>query len=194
MTGGVMSWHDLALHLIQRYVGPTAAQAMARLLMLQWHAEGQAPYIGFSPAMDHGDAIVRRLQDWLRDHYRVANPVEEIVRLSGLPARSVQRRFRNATGYAPVTYVQNLRIEAARRALERTDRPVEDVSIEAGYENTAFFRRLFKRATRMTPGAYRRKFRMSAFGPDPGSRKAEAGSGNTENGAAVSPGNAPSED
>jgi transcriptional regulator GlxA family with amidase domain len=40
MTGGVTSWHDLALHLIAKHVGPTAAHSMARLLMLQWHSEG----------------------------------------------------------------------------------------------------------------------------------------------------------
>jgi hypothetical protein len=46
MTGGVvMSWHDLALYLITRYVGPVAAQAMARMLMLEWHGAGQASYI-----------------------------------------------------------------------------------------------------------------------------------------------------
>src|SRR4029450_6273976 len=40
MTGGVMSWHDLALYLIERYVGAVAAQAMARMLMLEWHGAG----------------------------------------------------------------------------------------------------------------------------------------------------------
>jgi transcriptional regulator GlxA family with amidase domain len=61
MTGGVMSWHDLALHLIARHVGPTAALAMARLLMLEWHGQGQAPYVEFVPRLDHGDALVADL-------------------------------------------------------------------------------------------------------------------------------------
>lgn len=51
-----------------------------------------------------------------------------------------------------------LRIAEARRRLERTDESVERIGLEVGYENTAFFRRVFKRATRLTPGAYRRKF------------------------------------
>lgn len=160
MTGGVMSWHDLALHLIARHVGPTAAQAMARLLMLQWHADGQAPYIAFAPRLDHGDAAVLELQKWLQSSYMVTNPVDKMLSASGLARRTLERRFRMATGYSPIAYVQELRIAEARRRLERTDLPVEEVSYQVGYENTGFFRRIFKRSTRLTPGAYRRKFQM----------------------------------
>lgn len=160
MTGGVMSWHDLALYVIARQVGPTAAQAMARFLMLQWHGEGQAPYIAFSPTLDHGDAVVRQLQQWLRTHYMAADPVEEMVSRSGLPRRTLGRRFRKATGSSPGAYVQNVRIAEARRRLERTNASVEKIAYAVGYENTAFFRRLFKRTTRLTPAAYRRKFQL----------------------------------
>lgn len=165
MTGGVTSWHDLALYLIASYVGPSAAHSMARLMMLQWHADGQAPYAGFAPSEDHGDALVLEVQRWLRGNYAVANPVEEMVRRAGLPRRSFERRFAKATGFAPIAYVQALRIEEAKRRLERTSAPVEDISIDVGYENAAFFRRLFKRATRLTPAAYRRRFRVPTFEP-----------------------------
>jgi transcriptional regulator GlxA family with amidase domain len=158
MTGGVMSWHDLALHLIAQHVGPTAAQAMARMLMLEWHGEGQAPYVGFTPNVSHGDAIVSRLQTWLEGEYAGADPVERMVARSGLAHRTLERRFRKATGHAPLGYVQNLRIAEAKRLLERTALSVERIGHEVGYSNTAFFRRVFRRATRLTPGAYRRKF------------------------------------
>jgi transcriptional regulator GlxA family with amidase domain len=164
MTGGVMSWHDLALHLIARQIGPAAAQAMARLLMLQWHGEGQAPYISFTPFLDHGDGSILKLQNWLNMHYMVANPVEELVNRSDLLKRSLERRFQKATGFSPIAYVQNLRIAEARKRLERTDKSVEQISHDVGYENTAFFRRVFKRVTRLTLGAYRRRFRI----PDKG--------------------------
>lgn len=161
MTGGVMSWHDLALYLIARYVGPTAAQAMARFLMLEWHGEGQAPYIEFMPMTNHDDGVVADLQKWLKKHHAVANPVEEMVARSGLARRTLERRFRKATGHSPLSYVQGLRISEARRRLERTDLSVEKIGFAVGYENTAFFRRLFRRMTRLSPGAYRRKFRIA---------------------------------
>ena len=163
MSGASASWHDLVLYLIARQVGPTAAQAIARFLLLQWHRDGQAPYVPFAPPTDHGDDTVRQLQDWLARHYSVANPVEELVRRSGLPARTIKRRFTHATGLPPITYVQHVRVEEAKRRLERTQTPIDQISFEVGYEDAASFRRLFRRLTRVTPGDYRRKFRLPAF-------------------------------
>lgn len=162
MTGGVVSWHDLALYLIARHVGSRAAHAMARLLMLQWHAEGQAPYIGFAPETGHGDALVAQLQEWLEGHFEVDNPVAEMVERSGLARRTLERRFTRATGYSPIRYVQALRIEHAKRRLEDTDQPIEQISYDIGYYNVAYFRRLFRARTRLTPGAYRRKFSLGS--------------------------------
>jgi len=76
------------------------------------------------------------------------------------PRRSLERRFRRAVHCSPIQYVQNLRVAEARRRLERTNDPVEQIALEVGYENTAFFRRVFKRCTRLTPGAYRRRFQL----------------------------------
>jgi len=160
MSGASASWHDLVLYLIARQVGPAAAQAIARFLLLQWHRDGQAPYVPFAPPHDHGDQVVRQLQDWLSKHYAVANPVVEMVRHSGLPERTIKRRFTRATGHSPISYVQHLRVEEAKRRLERTNRPIDEVSYEVGYEDPASFRRLFRRITRVTPGDYRRNFRL----------------------------------
>jgi len=160
MSGASASWHDLVLYLIARQVGLTAAQAIRKFMLLQWHVDGQAPYIAFAPPVDHGDAAVLKLQQWLNGHLTVASPVEEMVKLAALPERTFKRRFRKATGYSPIAYVRNLRIEEAKRRLERTDHPIDEISWTVGYEDPAFFRRLFRRITRLTPGDYRRKFRM----------------------------------
>jgi transcriptional regulator GlxA family with amidase domain len=163
MSGASASWHDLVLYLVARYVGPGAAQAVAKFMLLQWHADGQAPYVVFEVPTDHGDAAILEAQKWLEDNFTVASPVDEVVRRSGLAERSFKRRFTKATGYAPIVYVQHLRIEEAKRRLERTDTSVEEISWNVGYEDPAFFRRLFKRITRITPGVYRRKFRFPDF-------------------------------
>jgi transcriptional regulator GlxA family with amidase domain len=162
MSGASASWHDLVLYLVARLVGPTVAQAISKFLLLQWHREGQTPYIAFQPKIDHADAAVLEAQEWLAGHFSVANPVEELVRRSGLPERSFKRRFTQATGYAPMVYVQRLRVHEAKRLLERTEEAIDEISWKVGYEDPAFFRRLFKRLTGITPGAYRRKFRVPA--------------------------------
>lgn len=162
-SGASMTWHDLVLYLIARHVGATAAQTIARTFALQWHHDGLAPYIVFQGRQDHGDAAIADAQAWLATHFSVASPVDEMVRRSDLAERTFKRRFTDATGFSPIDYVQRLRIEDAKRRLERTDAPADDISWSVGYEDAAFFRRLFKRVTGMTPGAYRRRFQVPAF-------------------------------
>ena len=127
MAGASASWHDLVLYLVARHVGPTAAQALAKFLLLQWHTDGQGPYVPF----DAADATTAtrscaEAQEWLRTSYAVAAPVTELVERSGVPERTFKRRFARATGYSPIAYVQHVRVEEAKRRLERTSEPVDD--------------------------------------------------------------------
>lgn len=162
-SGASTAWHDLVLYLIARYAGSTAAQEVARLFALQWHQDGLAPYIVFEGRRDHGDGEILGAQDWLDGHFSVANPVEAMVERSRLAERTFKRRFTEATGLAPIAYVQRLRVEHAKRRLERTDTPVEKLGWQVGYEDPASFRRLFRRTTGLSPGAYRKRFRVPDF-------------------------------
>jgi transcriptional regulator GlxA family with amidase domain len=162
-SGASMTWHDLVLYLIARYAGATAAQEVARMFALQWHQDGLAPYIVFEGKRDHGDGDIHSAQQWLETHFSVANPVEEMIRRSRLAERTFKRRFTTATGLSPIAYVQRLRIEDAKRRLERTDTSIDEISWQVGYEDPAFFRRLFKRTTGLAPGAYRKRFRIPDF-------------------------------
>lgn len=162
-SGASTTWHDMALYLIARFAGATEAQELARLFALQWHQDGLTPYMTFEGKVDHGDAEIEAAQRWLATHFSVANPVEEMIKRSKLAERTFKRRFTAATGVAPIAYVQRLRIEDAKRRLERTDTPVDEIGWRVGYEDGAFFRRLFKRTTGMAPGAYRKRFRIPEF-------------------------------
>jgi transcriptional regulator GlxA family with amidase domain len=162
MSGASMAWHDLVLYLIERYVGTAAAQSIARFFAMQWHGDGQSPYIGFAPSTAHGDAAVADAQVWLERSFSIANPVDEMVRRSGVAERSFKRRFTQATGRAPLDYVQRMRVEYAKRRLEQSDSAIDEISWAVGYEDPAFFRRLFRRVTGVAPGAYRRRYRVPA--------------------------------
>jgi transcriptional regulator GlxA family with amidase domain len=159
-SGAATAWHDLALYVVARHVGPATAQALARYELLQWHRDGQAAFHVFHPPTQHGDAAVLAVQRWLDEGYAVAAPVEEMARRSGLSSRTFKRRFTAATGHTPIGYVQRIRVERAKRLLETTATPVEEVSWAVGYEDPASFRRLFKRLTGVTPGDYRRRFAL----------------------------------
>lgn len=162
-SGASNTWHDMVLYLIANHVGATVAQEVARMFALQWHQDGLAPYMIFEGRKDHGDAEIQNAQTWLTNNFAIANPVDEMIKRSRLAERTFKRRFAAATGLAPIAYTQRLRIEDAKRRLERTGSPVDEISWRVGYEDAAFFRRLFKRTTGMTPGAYRRRFQIPEF-------------------------------
>lgn len=162
-SGASTTWHDLVLYLTARYAGATTAQEVARRFALQWHQEGLTPFIVFEGKQDHGDGEIVSAQKWLSRHFAVAHPVDEVIKRSKLAERTFKRRFTTATGLTPIAYVQRLRIEDAKRRLERTDEAAEEISWRVGYEDPAFFRRLFKRVTGMAPGAYRKRFRIPDF-------------------------------
>jgi transcriptional regulator GlxA family with amidase domain len=163
MSGGAASWQDLVLYLIGRFVSPTASQAIAKFELLERHAEGQAPYLPFLPNTHHGDALVQGMQEWLESNFAVASPVAEMTRRSGLSSRAFERRFKRATGFSPIRYVHQVRVDHAKHKLERSDLSIDQISWDVGYEDAAAFRRLFKRTARVTPGIYRRKFASAAL-------------------------------
>jgi transcriptional regulator GlxA family with amidase domain len=158
-AGGTTSWHDLALHIISRHVSPGEAMRIAKVYLLKWHDEGQLPYEPLVRQQPHNDAVVKGCEAWLRAHCRESGAVAKVVEYSGIPERTLKRRFKRATGLALIDYQQNLRIEEAKQLLESSDRSVDDICFEVGYEDPSFFRRLFRRRTGLAPAQYRRMFR-----------------------------------
>lgn len=158
MAGAGTSWQDLGLYLIARYAGVEEAMRAARLAMLSWHEGGQQPFARVTAHTQGDDALIARAQLWVAEHYELANPVARMLAETGLPERSFQRRFRAATGMAPIEYVHAVRLEEAKQMLEVEDQPVEVIALEVGYEDASFFGRLFRRHVGMTPVQYRRRF------------------------------------
>ena len=157
-AGGTSSWHDLAIHIISRHVSPGEALRIAQVYLMKWHSEGQLPYATLVKRVPHADSVVRRAEEWLAVHFREADPVASVVSVCEIPGRSLKRRFREATGTTLIGYTQNLRIEAAKRQLEEGTQAIDQIAVDVGYENAAFFRRLFKRCTGLAPAEYRRMF------------------------------------
>jgi AraC-like DNA-binding protein len=102
--------------------------------------------------------MVDDCEDWLDEHLVEKDVLAAAVRRSGIPERSLKRRFKAATGSTLIERIQYLRIEAAKRLLEEGSLPVDEISYAAGYEDPSFFRRLFKRTVGLSPSQYRRMF------------------------------------
>ncbi|WP_275790978.1 GlxA family transcriptional regulator [Pararhizobium gei] len=159
-SGGASSWQDLTLFLIARHAGTAEAIRISKLFLYQWHRDGQLPYASMIANVGHGDMIIEKCQEYVPDHYQSRDILSQLLRLSGLPKRSFDRRFKKATGYSPLEYVQWLRVEEAKQMLELDERPIEDIAFDVGYSDLASFRRLFRKIAGLTPGEYRRRFRL----------------------------------
>lgn len=157
-AGGTTSWHDLALHLIARHVGPGEALRIAKVYLLKWHDEGELPYTALVRPIPHGDGVVRKVEVFLKERFQDPDALGQAVRATGIPERTLKRRFKAGTGIPLIDYLQNVRIEHGKQLLETTVLPVEEVSAQTGYSDVSFFRRLFKRLVGLTPLAYRRMF------------------------------------
>jgi transcriptional regulator GlxA family with amidase domain len=157
-AGGVTSWQELALYVIALLGGAEHAIQAAKIHILSGHSEGQMPYAVVTHRVQHTDAVIAECQGWIADNFACDNPVASMTARSGLKPRTFARRFRAATGYQPMDYVQAIRIEEAKQLLEANYANVEEIGHLVGYEDTTFFRRLVKRRVGMTPAAYRRKF------------------------------------
>lgn len=161
-AGGLSSWQDLALHVVARFHGEAVAIKAAKLFVFGDRSDGQLPYSTATKPNRHNDAIIAESQRWIAENYEQPNPVTRMVEQSGLASRTFKRRFKLATGFAPLDYVQLLRIEEAKQMLETTNAPIDEVAHEVGYQDPTSFRRLFKRYAGVTPGRYRQRFSLFA--------------------------------
>lgn len=131
---------------------------MAKVFVLGDKSDGQLPFAAMARPRQHDDAAIERAQLWIADNYAVESPVSRMSEVAGLPERTFSRRFRKATGYSPVEYVQALRLEEAKQMLETTTTAIDAVAAAVGYADPVFFRRIFKRDVGTTPMRYRQMF------------------------------------
>ena len=156
--GGMAAWEDLALYLIARFYGEATAIRAAKLFILGDRSEGQLLFAAMSKPKRHEDIAIEKSQQWIAINYDMPSPIKNMVKQSGLTERTFKRRFKIATGYTPIDYVQALRVEEAKQMLEATSNPIDLIAQQSGYEDPTSFRRLFKRMTGVTPGRYRQRY------------------------------------
>lgn len=157
-SGGSGAWTDLVLYLIARFCGTEEAMRISKIFVLGDHSDGQLPFAMMARPRRHDDAAIAHCQEWIAEHYAIANPVTAMITRSGLAPRTFKRRFREATGYTPLDYVQTLRIEEAKQMLETDARRIDEVAEAVGYRDPASFRRVFKRKAGVAPARYRQRF------------------------------------
>ena len=157
-SGGVYASMDLSLYLVEKLCGHEIALQCAKSLLLPMPRIHQSGYAVLPVARPHDDERIRAAEAHLHACFRDDVSAQDLADRAGLGVRTFVRHFKAATGRQPAAYLQALRIEAAKAMLERDAKPIQSISSEVGYDDVAFFRALFRRATGMTPTEYRANF------------------------------------
>ncbi len=157
-SGGSMSYIDLCLHLIDRFIGKDIVSDCAKLLVFDPVRQKQSPYVSFKAQKKHEDKAILAAQDWLERHFNNDISMEALADKVGLGTRTFKRRFKQATSENPINYLQRIRVEQVKDKLEKTNDSINQIIWSVGYEDISSFRQLFKRFTGLTPKDYRQKF------------------------------------
>jgi len=159
-SAGVAAGIDLCLHVVARDHGAERANAIARRMIMAPHrGGGQAQFVERPLPPDSGGLAATRA--WMLEHLDQPLTVADMARHAVVSERSFARHFRAETGTSPLRWLHEQRVLHARRLLEQSDLPVEDVATSCGFGTATTLREHFARALHSTPTAYRRAFRTT---------------------------------
>jgi len=157
--GGISADLNLSLYLIEKYYGREIALQSSRCTMVDLDRTSQSPFVMFTPEKNHADSKVLEAQLRMENNLLDQIDIEDMANEAGVSVRQLNRRFKAATGVTINNYLQLVRVDAAKTSLVNTALSIEEISLNTGYENISFFRRLFKKQTSLTPSEYRKRFR-----------------------------------
>lgn len=158
-SAGVTAGMDLALAMVEEDHGRELALRVAReLVMFLKRPGGQSQFSAHLAAQTSERSSVRQVQDHVLSHLKDDLSVPALAALAGMSERSFARIFRSETGTTPAEFVENARIDAARRLAEESQLPAKRLAGEVGYANVDGFRRAFGRRLGVSLVEYRRRF------------------------------------
>lgn len=149
---------DLSLYLIEKLAGRETALQTAKVFVCDMDRTLQSEWAVFRFQKSHKDAQILRVQQEMESSYAKHVTIAELARMAGMGKRTLERRFRAATGDSPLQYRHRLRVEAAKRMMETGGSSFEEIAFKVGYDSPGYFRKIFTRICRVSPGAYRKKW------------------------------------
>ena len=157
-NGGSYSFLNLILFLIEKYFDRSTAIVCSKMYQIDIERTSQSPFVIFQAQKDHGDELVGRAQAYIEENLSERISFEELASQLAISRRNFDRRFIKAVGNTPVEYLQRVKVEVAKKALEKGRKSIFEVMDEVGYSDDKAFREVFKKITGLSPLDYRAKF------------------------------------
>ena len=157
-SAGSAAGIDACLHLVARDFGTQVANSVARrLVMSPQRTGGQAQFIP-APVSASPRSDLSRVMQWARERLHQPLEVRDLASEAAMSERTFLRRFTEASGLSPKTWLQHQRLARARELLESTSANTEQIAERCGYRSVESFRVAFRSVVGVPPSVYRERF------------------------------------
>ena len=156
--GGAFASLKLILYLIEKFCGRETLLGVSKQFSIDIAPESQAHFAVFTGQRQHNDEEILKSQAYIEQHYSTNISIDQVSAVTNTGKRNFIRRFKAATNNTPIEYLQRVRIEAAKKALEDNNLQLNEVANIIGYGDIKTFRMVFKKMTGLSPRDYRKKY------------------------------------
>lgn len=158
-SAGVTSGFDLTLAFVEDDHGfPLARDVAQELVMFLRRPGGQSQFSRFLLNQSKQPGPIRELQFWILENLARDLSVEKLANRVAMSPRNFTRVFTRETGTSPAKYVEQARLDAARRRVEQGAEGLEQVARLTGFGTGLNLRRVFERHLHVTPTEYHKRF------------------------------------
>lgn len=165
VTGaGTAAGIDAALHIVRAELGASAANIVARRMVVPPQRDGGQSQFIQTPVADCRSDSFAEVTAWMLEHLDEDLTVDRLARKALMSPRTFARRFRAETGTTPNAWLNRQRLLRAQQLLEETDFTLEEIARETGFGAAAVMRHHFVKVLQTTPTQYRRVFGVRAVG------------------------------
>jgi transcriptional regulator GlxA family with amidase domain len=161
-NGGAYSFLNLILFLVEKYFDRQTAILCSKVFQIDIERTSQSPFFIFQAQKSHGDDLICQAQNYIEENLSERISFEELASKLAISRRNFDRRFIKATGNTPVEYLQRVKVEVAKKTLEKGRKTIFEVMNEVGYSDDKAFREVFKKITGLSPLHYKSKYNQEA--------------------------------
>ncbi|MBO9564039.1 MAG: helix-turn-helix domain-containing protein [Niastella sp.] len=162
-NGGAYSFLNLMLYLVEKFFDRQTAIFCSKIFQIDIERTTQSQFAIFHMQKSHGDDVISRAQTYIEENIDVRISFEKLATDLAVSRRNFDRRFIKATGNTPVEYLQRVKVEAAKKELERGRKTIFEIMINVGYSDDKAFREVFKKVTGLSPQEYRNKYNKESL-------------------------------
>jgi transcriptional regulator GlxA family with amidase domain len=162
-AGSVNSVRDVMLHIIEEHYRPEVANQVSRHFTHEVKRSYTSAVLKNAPHNYHKDETIVEIQEWLHNQFHTQLSLEMIAGKFGMSVRTLNRRFRLATGRTPLQYLQQIRLDHAKELLRTSNLAVAEVAFSSGYPDASYFSAQFRKNISLSPRAYRDLVRKKLF-------------------------------